>query len=140
MRLTPPASSSGQHIRIRISVVLRVKEFEMFEEQVSYILAQLAMPSDKKMIANLRNFQALSIKGSPPATAARGETVLRLRHLGLLQKRPQHFDMPVGEAEHILTPLGIIVGGIISERFKELTRVFPDPKRQPRFSVERLAC
>jgi len=108
----------------------------MFEDQVTYILAQLIEPSDKKMVANLRNFQMLTSKGAPPATSAQGETLLRLRRLGLLQKRPEHHDMPIGEAEHILTPLGVIVGGIICERFKELGLIFPNPSRRDRFPVD----
>lgn len=117
---------SLRHTPLSARCSCEIVAVQMSEDEVAQILAQLVGPSDKQFIANLRNFQVLSPQGSPPATSARGEALLRLRSLKLMQKRPEHSDKPIFEAEHILTSKGLMIGQIINERCN-VPLAFPNP-------------
>ena len=106
----------------------------MTESQIARMLSLLVDPGDKQLIANLRNFQVLLPNARPPATSARGETLLRLRRLGLLEKRPEHRHLPIFEAEHVLTPEGLMIGQIINERCNAALSI-PNPDARSRYTT-----
>jgi len=70
------------------------------------------------VIASAYNFQQRHPASPAPVVAVAGQTLRRMRRLGLITKCPDHAKVPVAEADHILTEKGAAVAALINDRFK----------------------
>ncbi len=90
----------------------------MRDEQIEQIIAQLNGRRDKHIIAHAYNCSSVDTGGKAITIQVGNRKKSVFRRLGLIEKRPDHSDRTVNEADHVLTELGLEVGKVLTHKFK----------------------
>ncbi len=90
----------------------------MADEQIEQIIAQLTGRRDKHIIAHAYNCWSVETGGNAMTIQVGNRKKSVFRRLGLIEKRHDHSDRPVNEADHILTELGLEVGKVLTQKYK----------------------